>query len=161
MFTSGDCNRWDIAWAPGGCVGGGEGSIVASGDFMYQLIEAPDLTLGCETAPGVQNWVLGLSRAPAFEFLATGLWHDFSVVPTVVPIVKQGCYIQYHRLFTDASGIYLTFWADNWLQVHVLVPGVGALPVIAGPPPALRVEATAGLAPLVTTMEEDPAVQRS
>ena len=90
IFSSIDCNRWNISWAKGGCVGGGEGTILASGDFMYQLIEAPDLTLGCETTPGTQNWVLGLSRAPRGAWLPTGQWQDFAVVPTVVPAIKQG-----------------------------------------------------------------------
>jgi hypothetical protein len=55
----------------------------------------------------------------------------------VVPQVKQGCYIQYHRLFRDRSRgtTYLEYWADNWMQVHKLVPGAGVLPIIAGSPP--------------------------
>jgi hypothetical protein len=70
-----DCDQWTtarlpggghFAWDSGGCVGGGEGSILISrkDEYMYQLIEAPDLSLACETAPGKQqNWVLGLSRS--------------------------------------------------------------------------------------------------
>jgi hypothetical protein len=37
--------RWSIDWAAGGCVGGGEGTILASGPFLYHLIEAPDVSL--------------------------------------------------------------------------------------------------------------------
>lgn len=138
IFTSLDCNKWDVSWASGGCVGGGEGSIYRGNgsDYMYQLIEAPDITLGCLTQPGAQNWVLGLSRAPAL--LPTGQWAPFTVVPTVVPAIKQGCYIQYHRLFQDAATgtMHLSFWADNWLQIFQLMPGAGPLPIVAGPPPS-------------------------
>lgn len=135
MFTGLDCTPWNISWASGGCVGGGAASILRSGDYYYMLIEAPDISLGCLTAVGQQNWVLGLLRAPAAAFLPTTQWAPFSAVPTVVPVVKQGCYIQYARIFADADGVYLTYWADNWLQFHVLVPGAAPLPVVAGPPP--------------------------
>jgi hypothetical protein len=138
MFTSLDCNKWSgVQWASGGCVGSGEGTILVSGDMMYQLIEAPDITLGCETTIGVQNWVLGLSRAPRGAFLSTGQWQQFPVSPLVVPIIKSGCYIQYHRIFYFNATLYVTYWADNWLQIFALT-GKGpftSLPIIAGPPP--------------------------
>lgn len=104
---------------------------------MYMLIEAPDITLGCLTTPGQQNWVLGLLRAPSFTY-PSGTWEQFMVEPTVVPAVKQGCYIQYHRLFTDvATGdMYMEFWADNWMQIFKFVPQGGSLPIVAGPPPS-------------------------
>lgn len=94
MFTGADCTPWNISWAKGGCVGGGAASILRSGDYLYMVIEAPDISLGCLTQPGQQNWVLGLLRAPAAAFLATKQWQPFQAVPTVVPVVKQGCYIQ-------------------------------------------------------------------
>lgn len=138
MFSSLDCNSWNISWASGGCVGGGEGSIYRGNgsDYMYQLIEAPDITLGCLTQPGQQNWVLGLSRAPAL--LPTGQWAPFVIVPTVVPAIKQGCYIQYHRIFEDVAtgSMHLSYWAGNYLQIFTLMPGAGPLPIIAGPPPS-------------------------
>jgi hypothetical protein len=136
IFTKLDCNAWNISWAPGGCIGGGEGTILPSGDYYYQLIEAPDVSLSCIMTPGVQNWVLGLSRAPAASFMPTGTWQPFSVVPTIVPIIKEGCYLIYHRLFQDEAGVYLSYWADNWLQIFTLVPGAGPLPIVAGPPPS-------------------------
>ena len=61
-----DCLKWKVegGWFNGSCVGGGEASIIVAEDgFMYQLIEAPDISLGCDTVPGQQNWVLGLSRS--------------------------------------------------------------------------------------------------
>ena len=134
IFSSTDCDGWDIAWAPGGCVGGGEGSIMVTPDgYLNMLIEAPDVTLGCIQD---QNWVLGLLRAPSFQWVS-GQWHQFVVEPVVVPAVKQGCYIQYHRLFADvATGdVYLEFWAGNWMQLFRLVPGAAALPIVAGVPP--------------------------
>jgi len=36
------------------------------------LIEAPDISLGCMTEPGVQNWVIGLIRSKSW--LASDLW---------------------------------------------------------------------------------------
>jgi hypothetical protein len=66
---------------------------------MYHLVEAPDISLACK-GPG-QNWVLGLSRAASW--LPSGQWERFTTSPTVVPAVKQGCFIQYHRLFEDTT----------------------------------------------------------
>lgn len=69
----------------------------AQDGYMYQLIEAPDITLGCLTKPGVQNWVLGLVRAKSF--LPSPQWQQIGGSeagnPTVIPAIKQGCYIQY------------------------------------------------------------------
>jgi len=146
MFSSLDCNVWNISWALGGCVGGGEGSILMSGDFYYELIEAPDLTLGCDQTEGVQNWVLGLLRGPTTQFLASGGWEQFTPFavsnasptsnPVVVPVVKIGCYIQYHRLFTDVTNgdIYLEIWVgvgdSGSMQVFQLMPGAGGLPMV-------------------------------
>jgi hypothetical protein len=103
---------------------------------MYMLIEAPDVNLGCHPEPGVQNWVLGLLRSKTFS--RAGTWEQFGddggSSPTVVPAVKEGCYIQYHRLFADEFGTYLEYWAgfgSGWMQVHKLVPGKGALPIVA------------------------------
>jgi hypothetical protein len=137
IFTSTDCDPWRIQWASGGCVGGGEGSILLAGDFMYELIEAPDISLGCLTTPGEQNWVLGLLRAPAGEFLPTGMWQGLGSNPFVVPVQKIGCYIQYHRLFWFNGTMHLSYWADGWLQIfEVSVPGpFPSLPIVAGPPP--------------------------
>jgi hypothetical protein len=60
------------------------------------------------------------------------------VSPLVVPVVKQGCYIQYHRLFSDivTGEVYFEMWADNWMQLFALRPYGGALPMLAGPPPS-------------------------
>eukprot|EP00048_Salpingoeca_helianthica_P015796 m.228656 g.228656 ORF g.228656 m.228656 type:complete len:388 (-) comp17552_c0_seq1:53-1216(-) len=137
IFASIDCNPWNISWAKGGCVGGGEGTMLYSNGYYYHLIEAPDVSLGCFMTVGQQNWVLGLLRSPAFTH--AGTWQQPAPHnPTVVPAIKQGCYIQYHRLFQDQTGVYLEFWADNWMQIHKLVSGPGSWPIIAGPPPARR-----------------------
>jgi hypothetical protein len=82
-----------------------------------------------------QNWVLGLLRAPSFQWVS-GQWHQFMIEPLVVPVVKQGCYIQYHRLFSDvATGdVYLEFWAGNWMQLFKMQSFGGALPIVAAPP---------------------------
>ena len=105
---------------------------------MYQLIEAPDITLGCLTKPGVQNWVLGLVRAQSF--LPSPKWQQIGGSeagnPTVIPAVKEGCYIQYHRLFTGGATTFLEYFADGWMQIFRLVPGSGTFPIVAGPPPS-------------------------
>lgn len=137
IFTSADCMKWpDVpgGWAKGGCVGGGEGTILVDGGYLNMIIEAPDISLGCLGQN--QNWVLGLLRAPSFQWASTQ-WHQMAIEPVVIPVVKQGCYIQYHRLFSDAATgtVYLEFWADGWMQLFKLVPGSGTLPIVAGPPP--------------------------
>eukprot|EP00051_Salpingoeca_urceolata_P009380 m.114110 g.114110 ORF g.114110 m.114110 type:complete len:569 (-) comp16278_c0_seq2:25-1731(-) len=140
IFSHTDCDPWDVpgGWANGRCVGGGEGTMLYSphDNYFYHLIEAPDLSLGCLTTPGKQNWVLGLLRSKSLA-APSGQWQQFAVEATVIPAVKQGCYIQYHRLFADVADgqVYLEFWADNWMQLFRLVPGGAALPIIAGPPP--------------------------
>lgn len=134
IFTSADCATWNISWAKGGCVGGGEGTMLFQNGTFHHLIEAPDISLGCLTTPGQQNWVLGLLRSPTFR--PTLGWAQ-ARNPAVVPAVKQGCYIQYHRLFEDSTNTYLEFWADNWMQVLQLAPGPAAWPIVAGPPPSL------------------------
>ena len=139
IFGQVDCNQWNVSggWADGTCVGGGEGSIIVADDgFMYQLIEAPDVNLGCHTKEGEQNWVLGLLRSKTFS--KAGTWEQFGssggTSPTVVPYVKEGCFIQYHRLFADDQGTYLEYWAgfgSGWMQIHGLKPGKGTLPIVA------------------------------
>ena len=130
IFGQVDCNKWDVEWADGTCVGGGEGSILLGPDgYMYQLIEAPDISLGCKGEG--QNWVLGLTRSKGFTPADT--WEMMNPVPTMVPPVVQGCYIQYHRLFTDGKATYLEYWVgDNsgWMYIHELVEGPGDLPMV-------------------------------
>ena len=132
IFGPIDCNKWSPpgGWASGGCVGGGEGSIVLDQGWMYELIEAPDESLNCK-GPG-QNWDLGLLRSKTFA--PAGQWEQFYVAPLVIPAIKSGCFIQYHRLFKDEKGTYLEFWTgDNsgWMHIFQLVPGKGALPIVA------------------------------
>lgn len=132
IFSSADCNGWNVQWAAGGCVGGGEGSIVRSGGYMYQIIEAPDVSLGCV---GQQNWVLGLLRAPDLDFLPTGGWQQFYVMPTVVPAVKTGCYIQYQRLFYHNGLLHFAYWAGvGGGSYHITAltgAGAGTFPIVA------------------------------
>ncbi len=136
IFSSTDCNKWNISWAPGGCVGGGEGSIMRSGDYWYELIEAPDISLQCLTQEGVQNWVLGFMRAPLLSY-TSGEWDVFYIDPTIVPWEKYGCALQYHRIFSDPHGIYLSYWINDFatnqtqMQIYQLVPGYAKLPIVA------------------------------
>ena len=107
IFGQIDCNTWNIGWVDGTCVGGGEGSILYGPDgYMYQLIEAPDISLSCKGEG--QNWVLGLTRSNVFS--PAGTWEGMNPVPTMVPPTVQGCYIQYHRIFTDGKSTFLEYW---------------------------------------------------
>lgn len=106
---------------------------------MYELIEAPDMSLSCRG--NGQNWVLGLLRSTTFQ--RSPNWEQFApAMPLVIPETKVGCFIQYHRLFADSRGTYLEYWAgDNsgWMHILQLVPGAGSLPIVAtkavGPAP--------------------------
>lgn len=137
IFTSTDCNPWHVDWAPGGCVGGGEGDILISGDYLYQLIEAPDVSLSCLTTIGQQNWVLGLMRSPFWA--PSGSWEQFEVNPVMVPWVKEGCGLQYHRLFSNGTHVFLAVWVGDWdrgvdtLKFFVMEPGYKQLPMVESP----------------------------
>ena len=66
LFTSIDCDKWNVPWVGGACVGGGEGTIMVTPDgYLNMVIEAADASLGCLTTP--QHWVIGLVRAPSFQ----------------------------------------------------------------------------------------------
>jgi len=140
IFSSLDCNKWQTTWAPGGCVGGGEGTILKSGDYYYQLIEATETNLWCQDD---QWWLLGLVRSTSLTSIS-GEWEQFKVDPTVIPQNKNGCSEQYHRLFVDNDTIYLSYWVLDYslvdktiktqMQIFKLVPGAGKLPMIASIP---------------------------
>lgn len=65
IFSQLDCSSWSFPYAEGGCVGGGEASILEEDEYMYEIIEAPDLSLGCGLGKP-QWWPLGLMRAKSF-----------------------------------------------------------------------------------------------
>jgi len=136
IFSTTDCLQWNVAWNNSYCVGGGEGSILINGDYYYQLIESPDISLACLTEYNVQNWVLGLLRAPNLYFYS-GQWEQFSVNPTIIPWEKFGCALQYHRLFTDNINIYLSYWINDFptgatsMKIFRLVNGTAPLPMVA------------------------------
>eukprot|EP01116_Phalansterium_solitarium_P006220 TRINITY_DN18525_c0_g1_i1.p1 TRINITY_DN18525_c0_g1~~TRINITY_DN18525_c0_g1_i1.p1 ORF type:complete len:544 (+),score=170.09 TRINITY_DN18525_c0_g1_i1:155-1786(+) len=138
IFSSTDCNPWNITWAAGGCVGGGQGSVMQDGDYFYHLIEAPDLSLACLTTPGEQNWVYGLLRSPTM-YAPSGQWQQIQQNPFVFPWVKIGCTLQYNRLFQDDDGVFLSYWVIDYannrleLQIFQLQSGAGLVPIIAKP----------------------------
>lgn len=137
IFSSVDCNPWNVTWATGGCVGGGEGDILISGDYMYELIEAPDISLGCDLTLGQQNWVIGLMRSPNFGI--SGTWEEFPRNPMIIPWHKVGCTIQYHRIFYDSSlgKSFVSFFVGDYVLNHIQMkvyeinPGAGAIPLVA------------------------------
>lgn len=140
IFSPTDCNGWNISWNPKSlCVGGGEGSMVQSGDYFYHLIEAPDGTLNCDTTLGEQNWVLGLLRSPTLS-ARSGEWEQVHFNPAFKPAKKYGCGLQYHRVFRDGDDYFfsmfvLDFSVNNLtMKVWKVVPGTTYFPVVVGFP---------------------------
>jgi hypothetical protein len=138
IFSSTDCDPWKIDWAKGGCVGGGQASILKSGDYLYELIEAPDVSLACLTKAGEQNWVYGWLRSPSFQS-PSGSWEQWHDNPAVVPFVHRGCTLQYNRQWESQGSIYVAYYVLDFatgkpeLQIWKLVPGdlTTGLPVVA------------------------------
>lgn len=140
IFSPLDCNQWNISWNPKSlCVGGGEGSMVRSGDYFYHLIEAPDGTLNCDVTLGEQNWVLGLLRSPALS-ARSGEWEQIHFNPAFKPAKKYGCGLQYHRVFRDGDDYFfsmfvLDFGVNNLtMKVWKVTPGQTFFPVVVSYP---------------------------
>ena len=155
IFSSLDCAQWRVPWdAASGCIGSGEASILrAPSGFMYQVIEAADKELGCETGWGSQWWPLGLVRSR--DWAPSGAWEQMAATPFVggpgggEPHV--GCSIQYNSLHLDpgTGTTWLALWdvsfhpanasspAQTW-HLYELVWGEGPpLPMAwPGPPQA-------------------------
>ena len=136
LFSPVDCNDWHIVWNPKSlCVGGGEGSMVRSGDYYYQLIEAPDGSLNCETSLGEQNWVLGLLRSSRLS-ARSGEWEQIKFNPAFKPAKKYGCGLQYHRIFRDGEDFYFSMFVIDFgvsnltMKVWKVGPGKTTFPVI-------------------------------
>jgi len=143
IFSSIDCNNWKINWAENSCVGGGAGWVLKSGDYFYQLIEAPDISLLC-LGPR-QNWVFGLLRSPVL-WAVSGTWEQFGAEltqsglnPIIVPALQWGCALQYDQIFQSEDSIYLSYWYYNnsppqltvSFELFRLVPGADLFPMVA------------------------------
>ena len=113
VFSSGSCNGWEP-----GCVGGGAGASIASGDFNYNIVEAPTVRFNC--TPG-QHWPFALVRAPIqttldgilhpFIWPSSGSWEEFAGNPFVrEKSTDVGCGLQYPAVFRDGSQIYFAYW---------------------------------------------------
>ncbi|CAF1220063.1 unnamed protein product [Rotaria sordida] len=140
IFSSLDCNEWNITWNPKSlCVGGGEGSMVKSGDYYYHLIEAPDGTLNCDTTLGEQNWVLGLLRSPTLS-ARSGEWEQIHYSPAFKPAKKYGCGLQYHRIFRDGDDFFFSMFVIDFgvnnltMKIWKVVPGKTYFPVMVSYP---------------------------
>ncbi|CAF1186692.1 unnamed protein product [Didymodactylos carnosus] len=140
IFSSLDCNGWNITWSPQSlCVGGGEGSMAKSGDYFYHLIEAPDITLNCDTTLGEQNWVLGLLRSPRLS-ARSGEWEQIRFNPAFKPAKKYGCGIQYHRIFRDENDFFFSMFVIDFevgkltMKVWKVVSGQTYFPVLVSYP---------------------------
>jgi hypothetical protein len=108
IFSSADCAGWNVSWAAGGCIGSGESSSLRGpGGDIYQVIEAADVELTCDTTPGQQWWPLGVVRSPVWA--PSPSWEQARATPLMVgPHV--GCSLQYNSLWRDdVTG--MTWWA--------------------------------------------------
>lgn len=161
IFAAADCQGWNVSWT-GGCIGSGEASILRTpSGYMYEVIEAADLQLGCDVVAGEQWWPLGIVRSKTWQ--ASPGWEQMPKTRT--PFVggvagKQphtGCSIQYNSLHLDpASGItYFAYWDVSFHPVNQSTPqqswneyilqwGQGTLPIewngpiqVPPPPPVL------------------------
>ncbi|MDQ3231224.1 MAG: hypothetical protein M3Q07_05335 [Pseudobdellovibrionaceae bacterium] len=106
MFTSRDCQGWNVPWNPQtGCIGGGAAASLSSLSHTYMLVEASDRNLLCTPD---QNWVFGLVRST--NLARSGTWEQFGGNPLIRPAVKGVCPLQYPRLFRDGERTYLSVW---------------------------------------------------
>lgn len=150
IFSAADCNSWNVPWT-GGCIGSGEASILRGpSGYMYQVIEAADKELGCETGWDSQWWPLGIVRSSTWA--PSTHWEQMHTTPLVGgPKGNQpriGCSIQYNSLHLDVSSntTYFAFWDvsfhplnasasfQTW-HLYELEWGTGTLPMQwPGPP---------------------------
>jgi hypothetical protein len=139
IFSSMDCAHWNITWAPGGCIGSGEASVLrAPSGYLYEIIEAADVALTCDLNPGEQWWPLGVVRS-TMDWAPSPRWQQAATTPLMVgPHV--GCSLQYNSMWLDggAQGTGKTWWAvwnddfkngcSSW-HMYVLVWGTAPLPM--------------------------------
>jgi hypothetical protein len=123
-----DAASWRESWRPGGPVGAGAGSILREGAWYYQLVEVPDVSLGCKPD---QSWDLGLFRT---QQLSSTAWAQFPGGNPVVYSARDGsgqapaCNVIYPGLFKDpVTGVtYLMYGrgstdpADDGIYVYRL-----------------------------------------
>lgn len=140
IFSSLDCDSWHIMWnSTSLCVGGGEGSMVRSGDYFYHLIEAPDISLNCDVTLGEQNWVLGLLRSPTLATVS-GQWEQIHFNPAFKPAKKYGCGLQYHRIFHDGDDFFFSMFVIDFgvnnliMKIWKVGSGITTFPVVVGYP---------------------------
>ena len=147
IFSHEDCKHWNVPWdGVNGCIGSGEASILRTKTgYLYEVIEATDLKLTCDTNWNEQWWPLGIVRSRSYA--ASPSWEQMEVVRT--PFVggpngnepHVGCSIQYNDLFVDDLGTtYFSFWDvsfypkssstpfQTW-HLYSLVWGSGGLPM--------------------------------
>lgn len=109
IFSALDCNTWNVPWS-GGCIGSGEASIVrAPSNYMYQVIEAADQQLGCETGIDTQWWPLGLVRSQIWS--PSPQWEQMQSTPFVGGPVgnepQTGCrYVAHSFLLPNTHQAY-------------------------------------------------------
>lgn len=118
IFAAADCEGWNVTWAAGGCIGSGEASILRDprSGYMYEVIEAADGGLTCDTSWGGQWWPLGLVRSrtwapsPRWEQMPRALTPFVGGPAGGEP--RVGCSVQYNSLHADPgnNGTYLAFW---------------------------------------------------
>jgi len=137
MFSRFDCNKWSTPWAGGGCIGSGAASVLRSPrtKYLYQIIEAADVTLVCLTKPNQQWWPFGMVRwTDPNSWGASPTWAEISPSNPIVQGDHVGCALQYNSLWEDYTGeIYWAYWSlqfdanggetcGSWF-IFKLVPG--------------------------------------
>eukprot|EP00041_Stephanoeca_diplocostata_P036974 m.1375956 g.1375956 ORF g.1375956 m.1375956 type:complete len:476 (+) comp24962_c1_seq7:121-1548(+) len=128
IFSDLDCSDWNVSWANDKCIGSGEASIlrVAASGYIYEVIEAADVALTCDTQLGAQWWPLGLVRSK--QWAPSPRWEQMGTTPFVGgPAGLQphvGCSIQYNSFHVDNhSGItFFAFWDVSFHPVNVSAP---------------------------------------
>ena len=126
IFSAADCAGWAVPWAAGGCIGSGEASVLrAPSGFLYEVIEAADKELGCETGWDSQWWPLGLVRSAGWA--PSTQWEQMRQTPFVGGPAggepRVGCSIQYSSLHVDnSSTTFFAFWHESWHAVNASLP---------------------------------------
>eukprot|EP00035_Acanthoeca_spectabilis_P001937 m.83830 g.83830 ORF g.83830 m.83830 type:complete len:470 (+) comp11244_c0_seq2:30-1439(+) len=127
IFSSLDCNDWNVSWAKGGCIGSGEASVLrAPSGYLYQVIEAADVALTCDLQLNQQWWPLGMVRAKTWA--ASPQWEQMTQTPFVGgPFGNEphvGCSIQYNALWQDGlnGSTFFAFWDVAFFPANASEP---------------------------------------
>lgn len=120
IFSAADCNRWNVSWAAGGCIGSGESSTLRGpSGALYQVIEAADVGLECILTPNTQWWPLGIVRSNA-SWQASPSWAEATSTPFMTD-PHVGCSLQYNSFWLDdrTNSTWWAVWGVNFVNQQV------------------------------------------